>query len=467
MRYLKAFVSSMSAAFSAVGLTVALVRRRLASTTTASNNAKAWRAFRSNVSLFGATADGVEVEAVKLRNKHTGMTATVLQYGATIQSLTVPLPQHKGSFGKVLDADVMLGFDTLAEYEAPANPYFGCVVGPTAGRIEGGAFTLDSIEHSSLAQNDGCGETTNLHGGPTGFSNQVWIITAAAADETSVTLTHTAAEGTGGYPSSVEASVIYTLTDEGELKIEYEWTNVGDRDATVVNPTNHSYFNLSSHSPLIADSPANSAPLSLAAHTMQLMANRMVETREDGTGLPTGRLLDIRSEDTATMRGMDLRYPHLVDDKIAEIAAVQPHWPHGDAMVVDRVARPGQTTYEQASTFELCGILYSAISNLTMTVHTTAPVIQLYYSTFLGVGADGETPEPLLGKKARTYGKHGAICFEAQGFTDEVNTEYRHAPEDEAVVVPPWRLAPGESHVQTTAYRFRVGAPAGHAQLVV
>jgi hypothetical protein len=84
----------MSAAFSAVGLTVALVRRRLASTTTASNNAKAWRAFRSNVSLFGATADGVEVEAVKLRNKHTGMTATVLQYGATIQSLTVPLPQH-------------------------------------------------------------------------------------------------------------------------------------------------------------------------------------------------------------------------------------------------------------------------------------------------------------------------------------------------------------------------------------
>ena len=338
--------------------------------------ARRWRAFNSNVKLFGKTPAGVEVEAVRLSNAATGMTATIFSLGATVQSLTVPLPQHTSSFGKVLDADVVLGFDTLDEY-LENDAYMGRIVGPTAGRIEAGSLPIDD-DVVELECNDGCG-LNNLHGGTAGYGAEVWRIEDVS--DASVRLVHTAETGDGGFPSSVEASVVYTLTDASELKIEYDWLNSGDA-TTVLSPTNHTYFNLSSHHELGGASDDGKdtavAPMTLENHTMQCMANRVVETRFDGSGRPTGSLVDTRESGAC-----DLRYPRAVTDTIAGIAEAQPHWPYGDCHVIDRVARPDQTAYDAVGTFELAAVLASRDSSITMTVHTTAPCIQLCFSTLL------------------------------------------------------------------------------------
>ena len=418
--------------------------------------ARSWRAFKANVRLFGKTPAGVEVEAVRLHNAATGMTASILALGAAVQSLTVPLPQHTSSFGKVLDADVVLGFDTLDEY-LEKDVYMGRVVGPTAGRVADASLPIDGAV-VELESNDTCG-SSHLHGGTAGYSAKVWRIEEVS--DASVRLVHTAEAGAGGYPSSVEASVVYTLTDESELKIDYDWLNSGGA-TTVLSPTNHTYFNLSSHHALGNGNGSDdgteiaAAPMTLECHTMQLMANRVVETHLDGSGVPTGSLVDTRESGA-----LDLRYPRRVTDQIADIAAAQPHWPHGDCHVVDRVARPGQTAYDAVGTFELAAILAARDSNVTMTVHTTAPCIQLYFATLL---------QAMGGKRGRQYGEHAAICFMAQNFTDVSNVVaqhggYTHMPEDEAVVVPTWQVAPGERHVQTTAFKFRLGTPAGHGSL--
>ena len=178
---------------------------------------------------FGTMPDGQPVHLYTLANE-SGMEVTITDYGGTIVSLSVP--DREGAF-----ADVVLGFDTLDEYLAQ-SPYFGCIVGRYGNRIARGRFTLKGVEYA-LAQNDG---ENSLHGGGVGFDKVVWEAEPVEGEGTAgLVLTYTSPDGDEGYPGKLSTTVLYTLTGTNELRIQYTATT--DR-TTVVNLTNHSYFNL-------------------------------------------------------------------------------------------------------------------------------------------------------------------------------------------------------------------------------
>ncbi len=177
---------------------------------------------------FGITADGVAIDRYTLRN--ATMTVRLITYGATVTELMAPDRNGK-------PADVVLGFDNLAQYETQ-SPYFGCIAGRVAFRITEGKFNLDGKSYH-LTINDA---PHHLHGGTKGLSKAVWRaepLTGPAGP--AVKLTHRSPDGDQGYPGNLDVTVVYTLTSENELKIEY--TAVTDRP-TPVNLTHHTYFNL-------------------------------------------------------------------------------------------------------------------------------------------------------------------------------------------------------------------------------
>jgi aldose 1-epimerase len=189
---------------------------------------------------YGKTKDGAAVDLYQLTNKN-GVTAKVITYGATVAELWVP-----DKDGKL--ADVLLGFDTMKGWQQENNPFFGCVVGRYANRIAKGKFTLDDKEYTLAVNN----KPNHLHGGKKGFDKAVWKVTGSDADKRSVTLSHVSPDGDEGYPGKLTATVTYTLTDKNELRLDYKATT--DK-ATVVNLTNHAYFNL-------ATTPATSSSTS-------------------------------------------------------------------------------------------------------------------------------------------------------------------------------------------------------------
>ncbi|HET8656243.1 MAG TPA: aldose epimerase family protein, partial [Longimicrobiaceae bacterium] len=178
---------------------------------------------------FGTTTDGVPVHRFTLTNAN-GMQVQLMDYGATITSIRVP--DRDGRM-----ADVVLGFDSLSDYEAK-SPYFGATIGRYANRIAGGRFTVDGKQYQAPI-NDG---KNSLHGGTKGFDKRVWSAESFRTDSTSgVLFTRTSPNGEEGYPGNMRVSVRYTLTPENALVMDYEATT----DApTVVNLTNHAYFNL-------------------------------------------------------------------------------------------------------------------------------------------------------------------------------------------------------------------------------
>ncbi|MCJ7551074.1 MAG: galactose mutarotase, partial [Anaerolineae bacterium] len=210
----------------------------------------------------GTLEDGTAVPIYTLVNAN-GMKAEILAYGGIVVSLTAP--DRDGTFG-----DVVLGFDTLAEY-VDHNPFFGALVGRYGNRIAKGRFEL-SGETVVLAQNNG---ENHLHGGVVGFDKVVWDSVAMETVEgPALTLMYEAADGEEGYPGRLEVTVVYTLTDDNALRIDYSATT--DR-TTVVNLTNHSYFNISAGaSPTVLDQV-----LMLAADAF---------TPVDATLIPTGEI---------------------------------------------------------------------------------------------------------------------------------------------------------------------------------
>ena len=178
---------------------------------------------------FGTTADGVAVDRYTLRNSR-GMTVRLITYGATVTELLVP-----GRNGE--PADVALGFDNLAQYETQ-SPYFGCTAGRVAFRITEGKFILDGTPYRLTIN----AAPHHLHGGTKGLSKVVWCAEPLAGSAApAVKLTYRSPDGDQGYPGNLDVTVVYTLTNENELKIEY--TAVTDRP-TPVNLTHHTYFNL-------------------------------------------------------------------------------------------------------------------------------------------------------------------------------------------------------------------------------
>lgn len=340
----------------------------------------------ARIERYGHTTDGQEVLRITLE---AGIGLDVLTYGGIISRLEAP--DRDGQ-----RADIVLGLPDLATYET-RNPNFGVTVGRFAGRIAGGRFTLDGDTYT-LSQNEG---PNTLHGGKRGFAKRVWRLERASA--TDVTLGFTSADGDEGFPGTLGTRVTFTV--EGmTLRLDYEaWT---DR-ATVVNLTNHSYFNLAGQGDVMA-------------HTLRIDADRMLEL--DANSLPTGAILDVAGTP------FDFRTPMPVGARIREGHQQIVFGLGYDACFVLR----GEGLREVAS-------VRDASSGRVMTVRTDQPAVQLYTANKL-TGA-------LVGPSGRTYRAGDGLCLETQHYPDSPN----HAE------FPSTVLRPGAVFRSRTEYDFSSG----------
>jgi aldose 1-epimerase len=342
---------------------------------------------------FGQTPDGAPADLYTLTNAN-GLVAQISNYGGIMVSLTVPDRDGK-------QEDVVLGFDTLEGY-ARHNLYFGCVVGRYANRIAGGRFTLDGVEYT-LAQNDG---DNHLHGGIRGFDKVVWEAEAIeGSDGMGLALTYLSADGEEGYPGNLSVKVVYTLTNDDALQIEYLATT--DK-ATVVNLTNHSYFKL--------DGARSENTL---GHVLMINADRF--TPVDETLIPTGELRSVKGTP------MDFTQPTVIG---ARIEQDDEQLRLGNGYDHNWVLNHG------GGSLALAARVYEPVTGRAMEVHTTEPGLQFYTGNFL----DGSA----TGKGGRVYNKRHALCLETQHFPDSPNQAHFPSP----------ILRPGETYEQTTLYRF-------------
>lgn len=344
---------------------------------------------------FGKLADGSAVELYTLTNA-AGMEARIMTWGGIVVSLKTPDASGK------LD-DVVLGFDTLAEYEK-GHPFFGCIVGRYGNRIAKGQFKLDGQPVQVTAAHGG----HSLHGGKDGFDKKLWKVTraAAAGGEASLVLHYVSADGEEGFPGKLDTTVTYTLTDRNELKIAYQATT--DKP-TPVNLTNHSYFNLEG---------AGSGPI--AGHLLELKAARFTATDKDL--IPTGILAPVEGTP------LDFRIPQTIGARIEQkdFAPIQYGNGYDHNFVVD--GPPG--------TLRLAARVTAPVSGRIMECLTTEPGIQLYTM-------NGDGPA-ISGKAGKAYPRRSAFCLETQHYPDSPNH-----PEFPSTV-----LRPGDTYLSTTVYRF-------------
>jgi aldose 1-epimerase len=346
---------------------------------------------RVEKSDFGRTKDGAAIELYTLTNRK-GMVVKIMTYGAIVTEMHVP-----DRAGKM--ADVVLGFDRLDPYLG-AHPYFGAIVGRVANRIARGRFTLNGKEYK-LAANNG---PNHLHGGLKGFDKVVWKAEpVAATDGTAVKFTHVSPDGEEGYPGTLSVAVIYTLSNQNELKIDYSATT--DK-ATPVNLSSHIYFNL-----------AGEGSGDVLGHELMVAADAF--TPVDDTLIPTGKIEPV----AGTV--MDFKAPHTIGERIARVPGAPPGgYDH------NYVLRRG------GGTLALAARAKEPKSGRVMEIFTTEPGIQFYSGNFL----DGT----LTGKSGVVYQKHYGFCLETQHFPDSVN----HAN------FPSTILEPGRTYQTTTVYRF-------------
>jgi len=341
---------------------------------------------------FGTAPDGTEVQLYTLHNTN-GLEADITNYGGIVTSLRVP-----DKTGKV--GDVVLGFDELKAYQSPAylksGPYFGALIGRYGNRIAKGRFTLDGQEYK-LATNNGA---NTLHGGTRGFDKVLWqATTGTSADGPTLTLKYVSKDGEEGYPGNLTATVVYTLTQNNALRIDYTATT--DK-ATPINLTNHSYFNL-----------GYGQAKDILSHELTLDADRY--TVVDNTLIPTGELRPVQGTP------FDFRQPHTIGERIDQVPGGYDHnWAlNGSGM------RKVATVYEPTS-------------GRTMTVTTDQPGIQFYSGNFLNGS--------ITGKGGVVYGKHAGLALETQHFPDSPNQKS----------FPNTILKPGETYHTTTEYQFGV-----------
>jgi len=341
---------------------------------------------------FGKTPDGQTVDLYTLKNAK-GAEADISTYGGVVVSLKTP--DRSGVPG-----DIVLGFDDFNGYLKPP-PYFGAIIGRYGNRIAHAKFTLDGVDYT-LAKNDG---DNSLHGGKRGFDKVVW----KAATGPGLTLTYLSKDGEEGYPGNLSTTVTYTLTDNNELQIDYKATT--DKD-TVVNLTNHSYFNL-----------AGQGEGDILAHQVTIYADRF--TPVDKGLIPTGELRSVEGTP------FDFRQPHAIGERINS----------GDQQLV--IAKGYDHNWVLNRTGDglfLAARVTEPKTGRVMEVLTTEPGLQFYTGNFL----DGT----IRGKGGKVYGPRAAFCMETQHFPDSPN----HAS------FPPVVLKPGSEYHSTTVYRFSTGA---------
>jgi aldose 1-epimerase len=351
---------------------------------------------------FGKTKAGAAVDLYTLSNSN-GMKVKIMTLGATITELWVP--DRKGRL-----EDVVLGFDTLKGYEQKGNPYFGCIVGRYANRIAGGEFTLEGKKYE-LAKNNG---KNHLHGGDKGFDKYVWEWDKQAKSDkgkggmnfAEVTFKFTSPHMDEGYPGELKCSVTYTLNDNNELIIKYEATT--DR-ATVVNLTNHSYFNLKGHS-----------KGTIRDHVLTMFAKKY--TPVDATAIPTGKIEDVAGTP------FDFLKPKAIGERMAKIR--EGGYDHN--YVIDGGGKGKLAPVAK---------VYDKGSGRLLLMFSTEPGVQFYTGNFLDGTLKGT-------KGGASYEKHSAFCLEAQKYPDTPN----HKSFPSAV------LKKGETYKQTTVYQFRVAS---------
>jgi aldose 1-epimerase len=318
---------------------------------------------------FGVTKEGKQVDRYVLVNRN-GMRVEIITYGATITKIDVP--DRKGAHD-----NVVLGFDKLSDYEE-RSPYFGAVVGRYGNRISDGKFSLNGIEYT-LAQNNG---KNHLHGGEKGFDKVVWNASSKVEhDNALVTLTYLSKDKEEGYPGNLNVEVVYTLTQDNALEVAYRATT---DQTTVVNLTQHSYFNLSGGEAILDH---------------ELMLNATYYLPVDETLIPTGAFekventpFDFRSFKTI---GRDIENP---DVQLERGLGYDHCWVLNDPNTELRLA----------------AILKHASSGRKMEVYTTEPGIQFYSGNFL----DGTLPKT---NSNSFYGHRSGLCLETQHFPNSPN----------------------------------------------
>jgi len=292
--------------------------------------------------------------------------------------------------------DVVLGFDSLSGYLQKGNPYFGCLVGRYGNRIAKGKFTIDGQTYQLPLNNNG----NTLHGGLKGLDKVVWQATKPAGDS-SLLLTYTSKDGDQGFPGNLKVEVRYTLTDENELKIEY---NATTDKATPVNLTNHSYFNLT-----------GDVAHTILDHTLMIAADNY--TPVDSTLIPTGEIK------TVIGGPFDFTSPKKIG---RDIGAVPGGYDHNFVL------------NKKDSSLQKVAALSDTVSGRLLEVYTTEPGIQFYTGNFL--------QGTFKARDGKSINKNAALCLETQHFPNSPNEP----------AFPTTILLPGQTYHTVTVYRLSI-----------
>ena len=326
------------------------------------------------------------------------MEVKIINYGGTITSIRLP-DQH----GRV--ANVVLGYDQLADYETKGF-YFGCLIGRYGNRIADAQFTLDGKLYKLSVNN----APNALHGGLQGFDKQVWEATSSVDDEPRLQLRYLSPDGEEGYPGNLSVTLVYSLTAEDGIRIDYMATT---DQTTVVNLTNHSYFNL-----------AGNGSGSIYDHLIHINADHY--TPVNAVLIPTGELAEVAGTP------FDFRQASRIG---AGIRSSHPQIVLGRGYDHNFVLNRRDDT-----SLEVAARLYDPSSGRSMTVWTTEPGVQFYSGNFL----DGT----VVGSGGGTYRQGDGLCLETQHYPDSPNQP----------TFPSTTLKPGETYRSTTVYQFGLDA---------
>lgn len=344
---------------------------------------------------FGELPSGDAVQVFRLQNK-SGAYAEVLDYGALLVKLCVPDKEGKLT-------DVVLGYDDLEGYQENGC-FFGAVIGRSGNRIEGARFSIYG-EEVVLAKNE---NDNNLHSGPDGFEKKLWKVTDISQEKNSIVLSRTSPDGENGFPGELRVSVKYEFTELNELKIQYQ--GISDKN-TILNMTNHSYFNLS------GEGSGDVLDQYLTIH-----ANYYTPVR-DSESIPTGELAPVEGTP------MDFRKLKRIGDEIeADFDQLKYTGGYDHNFVTMNYAKGSRRLIASA---------YSPKTMIAMDVTSDCPCVQFYAGNFV---------EQEKGKNGHIYDKRDGFCLETQVEPNAVNNENFHSPILEA----------GEKYNSMTTYRFYV-----------
>lgn len=345
---------------------------------------------------FGSV-NGRTAQLYTLTNSN-GAVVKITNFGATITSVIVP--DKAGNF-----EDVVLGFDSVEGYASKGNPYFGCTVGRYANRIAKGSFSLEGKKYTLAINN----KPNSLHGGPEGFHRRFWkAVPFSKNGNAGVRMSYTSKHMEEGFPGTLTVGVSFTLTQDNSVQIDYTATT--DK-TTVVNLTNHSYFNLNG---------AGSGPV--LDHLMFINADRF--TPIDATSIPLAKMRSVGGTP------FEFRKPIAIGDRInADYDQIKNGSGYDHNFILNKGKKGGLT---------LAAITVSQKTGRVLRTLTTEPGVQLYTGNFL----DGT----VKGKGGVTYGHRTGFCLEAQRFPDSPNR-----PD-----FPSATLKPGQTYRQTTVYKFGI-----------